>query len=114
MLYDLCLQRKASAKRDWVGQAGHVLGHQADADTLHDNAFERVVRNECGCLARGLHGPKWAIGAVRGKEGSTFATRWGWCRWFGDRDGKSCSVRLQDSLFRFLGGNTLKMKGTHS
>ncbi len=77
MLYDLRLHRKARAKRDWISQAWRVQGHQADVDTLHDGAFEWVVFNVLGCLARGLHRSKWTIGDIRSKEGSTFAVRWG-------------------------------------
>jgi len=77
MLYDLRLHRKACAKRDWIGQAWHVQGYQADIDTLHDNIFDYwIVFNVFGGLTRGLHRSKWTIGAVRGKEGSTFAARW--------------------------------------
>lgn len=114
MLYDLCLHRKACAECDWIRQAWQVHGHQANADTLQDDAFERVVCNECGCLARRLYKSEWTIGAVRGKEGSAFAARRGWCRWFVDRDEQRCRLGLQDALLGFLGGNTLKTGVTHS
>jgi hypothetical protein len=108
MFYDLCLHREARAKRDWIRQAWHVQEHRADVDTLHDSGFEWVLFNVLGCLARRFHISKWTIGAVRGKEGGTFAARWGWRRWLVAREGKRRRLALQDSLFGSLGGSTLK------
>lgn len=108
MLYDLCLHRKSCAKRDWIRQAWHVQGNQADVDALHDSGFERVVFIVFGCLTRRFHRSKWSIDAVRGKEGGTFAVRWGWCSWLVAREGKRRRLGLQDSLFGSLCGSALK------
>jgi hypothetical protein len=54
MLNELRLHREAHAGRDWVGQAWHVHRHQAYADALRGNAFERIIFNKGGCLARRL------------------------------------------------------------
>ena len=77
MLYDLRLHRKARAKRDWIRQAWYVQGHQADVDILHDSGSVRVAFIVFRCFARRFHKSEWSIGAVRGKEGGTFAARWG-------------------------------------
>lgn len=64
MLYDFCLHRKARAQRDWIRQAWHVQGHQADVDPLYDSGFERIIFNVLGCLARRFHRSKWTTVAV--------------------------------------------------
>lgn len=107
MLYDLCLHRKARTKRDWIRQPGHVQGHRADVNVLHYSDFERVVFSMLGCLARRFHISKWTIGAIRGKEGGTFAAFRGWCGWLVAREERRRRLGLWDSLFGSLGGSTL-------
>jgi hypothetical protein len=58
-----------------------------------------------------LHGKsKWAISAIRGKEGEALSPRTGGgrYRWPIARKGKRRKLGLWDSLFRSLGESTLK------
>ena len=69
-------------------------GHQADADFLHDSAFEQVIVRADGGLARWLRRSEWAIDTLRSKEGSNFTAGAVRRRWIFVRDGKGYTLGL--------------------